>query len=148
MFEQPPEGTVAPVMCNLNLTSFPPASQDLGKLQREDAKLATVIAKLESGEQVSRYHLDTGILYSNPGRKSKPKVVLPAAAVSMVFTYFHESLVGSHLGVNKMINKLGTYFFWEAMNRDIHQRVRACHLCGLSKPAQNSKLGLLMSEVA
>jgi transposase InsO family protein len=34
------------------------------------------------------------------------------------------------------------------MDKDIRQRVKACHLCGLSKSAQNSKLDLLTSEVA
>lgn len=34
------------------------------------------------------------------------------------------------------------------MDRDIAVRVRACHLCALSKPAQNTKLGFLASDVA
>jgi hypothetical protein len=34
------------------------------------------------------------------------------------------------------------------MDKDIRSRVRACHTCVLSKPAQNSTLGLLASEVA
>jgi hypothetical protein len=34
------------------------------------------------------------------------------------------------------------------MDKDIRTRVRACRTCALSKPAQNSRLGLLASEVA
>ena len=34
------------------------------------------------------------------------------------------------------------------MNKDIRSRVHAYHTCALSKPAQNSRLGLLASEVA
>ena len=34
------------------------------------------------------------------------------------------------------------------MDGDIAARVKACHFCGLNKPAQNTKLGLLSSDVA
>ena len=33
-------------------------------------------------------------------------------------------------------------------DRDIATRVKVCHLCGLSKTAQNTKLGFLSSDVA
>jgi hypothetical protein len=148
MFAQPTEESVPPVRCNLNLTSFPLAFQEVEKLQRADSKLANVIAILENGGQVPKYQLNKRVLYRKAGRRSMPKVVVPEAAVAMVFTYFHESPVGGHLGVNKTIKKVRSYFFWDAMDKDIRQRVKACHLCGLSKPAQNSKLGLLTSEVA
>jgi hypothetical protein len=102
----------------------------LGKLQREDAKLATVIPELEKGEQFSRYYLDKGVLYSKSGRRSLPKLVLTEAAVSMVFTYFHESPVGGHLGVSKTIRKLHTYFVWDAIDKDIRRKFDVCHICG------------------
>jgi hypothetical protein len=120
----------------------------LEKLQREDINLAKVILTLDRGGYVASYQLKKGVLYRKSGRRSIPKVVLPQAAVPMVFIYFHESPIGGHLGVNKTIKKLRAYFFWEAVNGDIRQRVKACHVCGLIKPAQNSKLGLLTSEVA
>jgi hypothetical protein len=34
------------------------------------------------------------------------------------------------------------------MNREIRDRVRQCHICGMSKPAQNTQLGFLASGVA
>jgi hypothetical protein len=34
------------------------------------------------------------------------------------------------------------------MENDIRSRVRAYHTCALSKPEQNSRLGMLASEVA
>jgi hypothetical protein len=94
----------------LNLTSFPLAYQEAEKLQRADTKLANVIAKLESGGQVPKYQLNKRVLYRKSGRRSMPKVVAPEAAVAMVFTYFHESPVGGHLGVSKTIKKVCSFF--------------------------------------
>jgi len=73
--------------------------------------------------------------------------VVPAAATSMVFTYFHESPLGDHLGVFKTISKILSQFIWDGIDRDIHSRVRACQVCALSKPPKKSRWGLLVSEV-
>jgi len=66
----------------------------------------------------------------------------------MVFANFHESQLGGHLGVFKTTNKIRSHFIWKGMDKDIRSRVRACQTCALSKLAQNSRWGLLASEVA
>ena len=66
----------------------------------------------------------------------------------MVFAYFHESALVGHLGVFKTISKIRSQFIWKGMDKDIRSRVRACHTCAVSKPAQNSQWGSLSSEVA
>jgi hypothetical protein len=66
----------------------------------------------------------------------------------MSFSYFHDSPLGGHLGVRKTINKVRDQFLWKGMDIDIRARVRAYNTCELSKPAQNTKLGNLASEVA
>ena len=40
-----------------------------------------------------------GALYWRVGRRGARKLVLPVAAQPMVFSYFHESELGGHLGV-------------------------------------------------
>jgi hypothetical protein len=66
----------------------------------------------------------------------------------MVFVYFHNYPVGGHLGVFKTINKIRTQSIWNGMDNDIRVRVRSCREYALSKPAQNTRLGLLASEVS
>jgi chromosomal replication initiation ATPase DnaA len=75
-------------------------------------------------------------------------LVVPTATVPMVFAYFHDSPLGEHLGVTKTVNRIRSQFFWEAMDKEIRSRFRGCHTCALSKPAQNTKVALLASEVA
>jgi hypothetical protein len=70
------------------------------------------------------------------------------ATVPMLFNYYHTSSLGGYLGVFKTIHKIRENFIWKAMDNDIHARVRRCTECVLSKPAQNTLFGLLVSEVA
>jgi hypothetical protein len=66
----------------------------------------------------------------------------------MVFSYFHESTIGAHLGVRKTIWKIREHFAWKGMDKEIESEVRACRVCSRSKPAQNTRLVLLSSDVA
>jgi transposase InsO family protein len=135
--------------CNMILSEFPLAFTELQKHQRNDPELSDVINRLINGEEQHPYLLKNGVLCCVPQRGNKgPKVVLPSILIPMVFSYFHQSPVGGHLGILKTISKIRQEYIWKGMDRDIANRVRACHLCSLSKPAQNTKLGLLASEVA
>jgi hypothetical protein len=88
MFEAPLLEAPNPEVCNLTLTAFPLAFREQGKLQREDPVLADVIAKVESGHNVPNYSLSKGTFYYSAGTRRCQKLVVPAAAVPMVFAYF------------------------------------------------------------
>jgi hypothetical protein len=98
MFEAPLPEAPNPEACHLTLTAFPLALQELGQLQREDPVLAGIIAKLERGDNVQNYSLSRGTLYYSAGKRHGEKLVVPAAAIPMVFAYFHDSLLGGTLG--------------------------------------------------
>jgi hypothetical protein len=148
MFGAPLPETPNPEVCHLTLTDFPLVFQELGKLQREDPVLAGIIAKLESGDNVPNYCLSKSTLYGSAGKRHGQKLVVPAAAVPMVFVYFHDSPVGGHFGFYKTIKKVRSQFIWKGMDQEIRSRVQARHTCALSKPAQNARFGLLASDVA
>jgi transposase InsO family protein len=65
----------------------------------------------------------------------------------MVFSYFHESSIGANLGVRKTIRKIRAHFVRKGMDNDIESKIRAFQICSRSKPAQNTRLGLLSSDV-
>jgi len=137
-----------PEVCHLTLTALPLVFRGLGQLQREDPVLAGIIAKQERGDNVRNYSLSRGNLYCRASKRRGQKLVVPVAAIPMVFVCFHDSYLGGHLGVSKTIKKISSQFIWKGMDKDIRSRVCACHTCALSKPAQNSRLGLLASEAA
>jgi hypothetical protein len=71
------------VSCHLAL-----AFQELGHLQRQDSVLSDIITKLEGGEKVDNYSLSNGILYCSSSKGRGQRLVVPAAAIPMVFVYF------------------------------------------------------------
>ena len=66
----------------------------------------------------------------------------------MIFKCYYECSFGAHLGIYKTRAKIRSEFIWARMDADIRARVRACHICAMRKPAQNTKVGYLASEVA
>jgi hypothetical protein len=124
------------------------AFNEFSQLQRQDPELSQIMARLEKGEKIEHYVLQKGTLYWAYRDRRNSKLIVPQAAQQMVFAYFHESSLGGHLGVNKTLSKIRQQFTWKDINRDIRTKVKGCHTCSLSKPAQNTRLGLLNSEVA
>jgi hypothetical protein len=134
--------------CNAVLSHFPLAFQDMAVLQRQDPELSEIIRKLENQETHPPYSLSKDVLHCRARSDRGRKVVVPSAAVPMLFSYYHTSPLGGHLGVYKTLNKIRENFIWKSMDSDIRERIRHCRVCALSKPAQNTRLGLLASEIA
>lgn len=131
------------------LLQFPLAFTDIAQYQLDDPELGPILRELQAGNPHAPYLLSKGALCCRPQKGNRsPKVVLPSTLIPMVFSFFHSSPMGGHLGIMKTIAKIRTHFIWKGMDREIAGRVRSCNLCSLSKPAQNSQLGLLASEVA
>jgi len=147
-YESPTSDLVEQVESYLVLTDFPLAFQELTQLQREEFALAGIVTQLEKGDTVGGYTLSKGILYCRCTKRGDPKLAVPTAAIPMVFAYFHSSQPVRYLGFFKTISKISSKFIWKGMEKDIGSRVRACHTCALSKPAQNSRWGWLASDVA
>ena len=97
---------------------------------------------------VEIYILSKGQLYCRAKKRGDQKIVVPTAAIAMIFAYFHESQLGGHLGVFKTKRKISSEFIWKGMDKDICSSVRACQSGALSKPAQNCHWGLVGSDVA
>jgi hypothetical protein len=130
------------------LEDFPLAFEGILKHQKEDPELGPILQDIEAGRERNPYFCSKGVLCCKRRNQTGSKIVLPSILVPMAFSYFHSSTVGGHVGIYKTIQKIRQNFIWKGMDRDIAERVRNCVLCGLSKPAQNTKVGLLASEVA
>jgi len=139
---------VSEPVCGAVLLDFPLAFQDIVPHQLKDPELANIMSELQNGGAHPPYFLSRGALCCRANQRGKPKLVLPSLLIPMVFEYYHSSPVGGHLGIHKTIAKVRDHFIWKGMDRDIAARVRSCRTCSLSKPAQNTKYGLLSSEVA
>jgi hypothetical protein len=138
MFDTPPDEVPNQVSCQLTLTNFPLAFVELSHLQRQYVELNDIMDKLGQGDTVENYVLSQCNRYWAPKRGRGRKLVVPVAAVPMVFSYFHDSPLGGHLGVRKTINKIRDQFIWKGMYKDIRATVRFCNRFALTKPAQTT----------
>jgi transposase InsO family protein len=148
MFEVPVEDELRHSKCNVALTEFPLAFQDLKVLQSQDPDLSQIVRRLKDGEGLDQYIWCNSALYWRTGKRGARKLVLIVAGRNMVISYFHETELGGHLGIKKTHAKNYANFVWKGMTREIRDKVRDCRTCALSKPAQNTQLGLLASEMA
>jgi hypothetical protein len=134
---------VAPVLCDMPL-----AFEDLTSHQAQDPEITAIIQKLEAVEPITPYSMRDGLLYCDAKFDRKPKVVLPHHLIPIVFSLYHESPVGGHLGVYKTIRKIRELFILKTMDKDTKVRVKGCHPCRLSKPTHATRVGFLASDVA
>jgi hypothetical protein len=130
------------------LLEFPMLYDDIGVHQRSDPALSSVIDRLSSGEDILGYSLAKGILRCKARFDHRPKIVVPQSLIPSLFAFFHVSPAGGHLGIRKTLYKIRQTFIWKGMDSDVATRVKACKVCGLSKPAQVQHFGMLSSDVA
>jgi len=80
-------------------------------------------------------------------QRSRPELVITAAAIPMFFAYFYDSQLGGHLGVFKTIKRSVPINFERNGQRYSFASASLPYVCP-EQPAQNSILGLLASGVA
>jgi hypothetical protein len=94
------------------------------------------------------YTLSKGILHCNARFDGRPNIVVPQTLIPTIYAFYHLSPAGAHLGVCKTQMKIRHYFISKGMDADVAAHVKACKVCGLSKPALNTHYGMLSSDVA
>ena len=75
------------------------------------------------------------------------RIIAPDIIKPMLMEYYHSSTIGAHMGINKTIHRIRKEYHWENMNSEIANFVKRCKLCALSKPARNSQISQLISEI-
>jgi hypothetical protein len=148
MFDSSPAEESTLASCNLTLTNFPLAFHDFKQLQLQNPELVDIRNRLGQGGRIDHHHLSKGLLYWHFRKGRSQKLVVPESARPMIFAYFHDSSLSGHLGVFKTLSKIREHFMWKGMDKEVRDKVRQCHTCSLSKPTQNTRFGLLSSDVA
>nr|XP_033966242.1 uncharacterized protein LOC117466868 [Pseudochaenichthys georgianus] len=120
---------------------------DLGKEQKNDPTLQALYSQVLPDEEFRSaargYFLQDGLLV----RKWVPQgdcfmgeevvqVVLPSKLRLTVLQTAHDGIAG-HLGVKKTYNRVGRYFYWPLLKKDIAAFIKTCNTCQLTgKPNQ------------
>lgn len=128
------------------LGEVPQLFGDLAAQQDCDPELGPIKRQLATGVGKEGYLVKKGILCKRVGRGGQMRICLPKVLVEPVFHYFHNSLLGGHLGTHKTLQKIKQHLTWPYMDRRVKQLVANCRLCQTAKPANTRQQGWLSSE--
>jgi hypothetical protein len=113
------------VSCQLKLRNFPLDFHERSELECQDPELAEIMCNLDKRDPFGNSILYQGSLFRAHKRRGGKKLVVPAAAIPMFSSYFHDSPLSYHLGVRNTISKIRQQFMWKSIDKDIRSRVRA-----------------------
>lgn len=127
------------------LVSVPDAFVDIRTHQRNDPTLNEIYDRLRRNGAQKGYKIVNKTLMFVANPNTRPKVVVPEKLVPAILKYYHESPNSTHGGIKQTMDRVKKSFYWPTLNSDVRKFVKTCHLCQLSKQAQNSKVGFLSS---
>ena len=117
------------------------------RYQQQDPLLKPIIEQLEEGIKSDKYVLSKRILCHRIANGKELRIIAPDVIKPMLMEYYHSSTIGAHMGINKTIHRIRKEYHWNNMNSEIASFVKKCKLCALSKPARNSQISQLISEI-
>lgn len=126
------------------INEVPLALKDLKVYQSEDHECKNIVQSIKDKTNQECFYLKNEILMFK-GNKGKPRIFLPSSLVDLVCKYFHNSLIGGHLGITKTQLKINEYFYRADLNQLVKTYVKNCHICNMSKSTQKKHEGTLVS---
>ena len=109
-----------------------------GRLPRNNDQAKAVIRRQED------YIIVDGLLYHiyvPPQVKSSKAVgqlVIPQDLKRRVLELHHDTPMGGHMGIHRMISVMRDRYFWNGITRDIYDYVNSCKSCNQAKPSNRS----------
>ena len=85
---------------------LPVAFTSITTHQQNDEHLSPIIKSLEDGTPSEKFVLSRNVLCIRNKSNHDLRIVAPLVLVPMIFKYFHDSPVGNHLGIYKIIQKI------------------------------------------
>ncbi|CAB0012350.1 unnamed protein product [Nesidiocoris tenuis] len=85
--------------------------------------------------------------HASTARNGQERLPVPKKLRSVIFAFYHESLYGCHLGIDKTVSKIKSYFHWPGLNSYVKTKIEQCLTCQRIKTDQSGKKGVLSSTV-
>lgn len=130
----------------INLISeIPLAFTELKEHQNNDPECIPILQSIKNKSNNLSYFIKNDVLMYKPS-KGLAKIYLPSNLINLVFSYYHNSLIGGHLGFYKTYNKIHLYFYRPNLSNVIKEKTQNCHVCKMSKSVQQKFQGKLISH--
>lgn len=127
-------------------------------LQTKDNYLKNIITALENTEimdakwqNIAKSYIlnkNDELLYYKEIINGSPKLVLavPEILTKEIIQNFHDNkMVGAHLGVHKVYNKIRSRYHWPLMHKQIKTYVTSCIICQKRKPDKTKQVGKMQT---
>ena len=130
------------------------ASEDIAKLQREDAVIGEIIQAMSNPDQATSrvrrqtrsYIMDTDILYRKNcfTASGNNLLVVPDKLKHEICHSMHDdALSGGHLGFARTYGKMRDRYYWDGMSKSVENYVKSCDACQRRKHPKQKPPGLL-----
>lgn len=126
------------------IAEIPLAVKDLKYHQNEDDECKRIIASIVNKTNNLSYCLKNDILMYR-GSKGNAKIYLPDRLFNVVFQFYHNCIIGGHLGIARTQAKVAEYFYRPNLNVSVKEAVSKCKICCMSKSMQRKFEGELVS---
>lgn len=130
------------------LFQLPEAFADISTHQQSDPDIRERIKEVKARTAEPNFSIVDNILVYKRPNQIKPRVVIPKKLLPMLFKHYHEAPTAGHLGVAKTLHRVQAHFWSSTLKAEIADMVKSCKVCQLSKPARNTKVGQLVTEIA
>ena len=109
----------------------------LKSLQENDPSLATCFKTAKQAD--SKFFIDesTQLLYRNKviGGLVYKQLLVPESKRELVLKTAHDALWSNHLGTDKTLQRIQSYFYWPSIGVDVANYVKSCIICQKKTPA-------------
>lgn len=68
--------------------------------------------------------------------------------IKCILDLYHKSLLGGHLGGEKMFKTISKFYKWNNMLQDIKDYVKQCAICEKTKVTRNTKMPMQISKLS
>ena len=128
-----------------------PESREKVKIeQKEDKLFGEIYRKVQSEEncpEKKKFFIEDELLFRRKKRKTGEKAALcvPLSMREFVLYHLHDDVMGGHLGVFKMLEKLRERFYFPKMEPFVRKYIASCQSCIFRKKERVKPAGLLKS---
>jgi hypothetical protein len=127
------------------ISELPLAFTDLKQHQIEDLECSQIINSIKNKTNNECFYIKNEVLMYKSSNTNKSRIYLPHKLVNLIFNFFHNSIVGGHLGITRTQAKICQYFYKPDLNSLIKEKVKNCKTCIMSKSMQRKYEGKLVS---
>lgn len=126
------------------MSEIPMAMDDIKKHQKQDKECIDIVESIKNKNNQECFYLKNElVMYKR--QQGKSRIYLPSQLINLIFKFYHNSIIGGHLGIARTIAKINEYFFHPDLELKIKEKVKECQTCAMSKSAQRKYEGKLIS---